>query len=88
MRHGTTLLTLVVAAISASAALLPTRADAQRYIYDTQYCVRTYDGATECAYFTLRQCLAAASATGGDCAVNPRYSGQPEPRGKAMRPYR
>jgi hypothetical protein len=87
MRQVTAYLTLVVATASAFVAL-PTRAEAQRYVYDTQYCVRTYDGATECAYYTLRQCLAAASATGGDCAVNPRYSGQPEPRPKAMRPYR
>lgn len=85
MRHVVTHLTLGLAATLVFAAL-PTRADAQRY--DTQYCVRTYDGAMECAYFTLKQCLAAASATGGDCAVNPRYVGQPEPRSRAVRPYR
>lgn len=87
MRRVTMHLTLVLAATLVLVAL-PTRADAQRYIYETQYCVRAYDGATDCAYFTLQQCLAAVSATGGDCAVNPRYSGQPGPRPKATRPYR
>jgi hypothetical protein len=85
MRHVTTRLTLALAAMVALAAL-PTRADAQRYIYDTQYCVRAYDGATDCSYFTLQQCLVAVSATGGDCALNPRYAG--EPRRRAPRPYR
>jgi hypothetical protein len=55
-------------------------AAAQSYIYDTQYCAREYDGAMDCSYFTLKQCLAAVSATGGDCAVNPRYMGGPSPR--------
>lgn len=64
-------LTLAVATLTLPSA----PAAAQSYVYATQYCVRAYDGAMECAYFTLRQCLAAASATGGDCAVNPRYSG-------------
>jgi hypothetical protein len=88
MRHGTTRLTLAVAAMIALAAL-PTSANAQRYVYDTQYCVRAYDGATDCSYYTLQQCLAAVSATGGDCALNPRYAGEPAPRyRKAPRVYR
>jgi hypothetical protein len=81
-------LTLATAATFALASL-PTPADAQRYIHDTQYCVRAYDGATDCSYFTLQQCLVAVSATGGDCAVNPRYYGEPAPRyRKPPRPYR
>ncbi|MGV3634462.1 MAG: DUF3551 domain-containing protein [Pseudorhodoplanes sp.] len=88
MRLVTMRLALALAAMVVALAALPPRADAQRYIYDTQYCVRAYDGATDCAYFTLQQCLAAVSATGGDCAVNPRYSGEPGPRRKAPRPYR
>jgi len=88
MRDVTMRLMLALAATFALASL-PTPAEAQRYIYETQYCVRAYDGATDCSYFTLQQCLAAVSATGGDCAVNPRYSGEPAPRyRKSPRPYR
>jgi hypothetical protein len=71
-------------ALAAAALVLPavpaTPAAAQNYVYSTQYCAREFDGAMDCAYFTLRQCLAAVSATGGDCAVNPRYAGEPSPR--------
>lgn len=70
------------------AAASPTPADAQRYIYETQYCVRAYDGDTDCSYFTLRQCLAAVSATGGDCAVNPRYVSERPRARRAPRAYR
>lgn len=88
MRDVTMRLTLTLAAAIALAAL-STPASAQRYIYETQYCVRAYDGATDCSYYTLQQCRAAVSATGGDCAVNPRYIGEPAPRyRKAPRPYR
>lgn len=88
MRDVTTRLTIALAA-TVALAVLPTPASAQRYVYDTQYCVRAYDGATDCSYFTLRQCLAAVSATGGDCALNPRYAGEPAPRyRRAPRPYR
>lgn len=66
--------------------LPPTPAVAQSYVYGTQYCVRAYDGAMECAYYTLQQCLAAASGTGGDCALNPRYAGDPPPRLRRSRP--
>jgi len=51
-----------------------------------QWCARTYDGQMECAFFTFGQCQAAVSATGGDCAINPRFNGypadpyQPKPR--------
>lgn len=47
--------------------------------YPPKYCLRTYDGAMECAYFDRRQCLTAASGTGGDCAINPRFVGYPDP---------
>lgn len=43
-----------------------------------QWCARTYDGQMECAFFTFGQCQAAVSATGGDCAINPRFNGYPE----------
>jgi hypothetical protein len=70
-------------AVAASVLFLPavpaTPAAAQNYVYSTQYCAREFDGAMDCAYFTLRQCQAAVSATGGDCAVNPRYAGDRRP---------
>lgn len=72
----------LAASVAASYALLGAAAHAQSYVYTTQYCSRAYDGATDCAYYTLKQCLAAVSATGGDCAVNPRYSGEPAPRSR------
>lgn len=88
MRHSTKRLMLSFAALVALATL-PTSADARNYIYDTRYCVRAFDGATDCSYFTLQQCLTAVSATGGDCAVNPRYAGEPAPRyRKPPRAYR
>jgi hypothetical protein len=75
-------MTALVCAVSALIALTApaTEAAAQSYIYSTQFCSRAYDGAMDCSYFTLPQCLAAVSATGGDCAVNPRYAGEPAPR--------
>ena len=51
-----------------------------RGYYPPKYCLRTYDGAMDCAYFDLPQCRGAASATGGDCAINPRFVGYPDPR--------
>lgn len=78
-------LMLVVGPLTAAV----TPAVAQRYVHHTPYCVRAYDGAMECAYYTLQQCLAAMSATGGDCAVNPRYTGDPvqrvRPRFRSLR---
>ncbi|MGD9924861.1 MAG: DUF3551 domain-containing protein [Pseudorhodoplanes sp.] len=75
-------------ALAIGVLILPASpAAAQRYTYDIQYCSRI-DGAMECAYFTLRQCLAAVSATGGDCAVNPRFSGDPVPRRRGYRGVR
>ena len=43
-----------------------------------QWCVRTYDGANDCSYFSFAQCQSAVSATGGDCAINPRFTGYPD----------
>ncbi len=48
--------------------------------YPPKYCVRAYDGDMECFYFDLQQCRAAASSTGGDCAINPRFVGYPDPK--------
>ncbi len=79
MRHLTVGLTLAATALLALIAPTTT-ASARSYIYSTEYCARDYDGAMDCSYFTLRQCRKAVSATGGDCAVNPRYSGEPAPR--------
>ncbi len=42
-----------------------------------KWCVRAYDGQMDCAYFTFEQCQTAVSATGGDCAINPRFAGYP-----------
>jgi hypothetical protein len=79
MRHVTT--GLVLAATALIVLIVPaTTAAARSYVYATEYCARDYDGAMDCSYFTLRQCRAAVSATGGDCAVNPRYSGGQAPR--------
>lgn len=49
--------------------------------YPPKYCVRAYDGASECFYFDLQQCLAAVRGTGGDCAINPRFAGYPNSAG-------
>ncbi len=84
MRHVTICMTLAVSAMLAASSA---PASAQRYIYETQYCVRAFDGATDCSYYTLQQCLTAVSATGGDCAINPRYSGEP-PQRRKPRNYR
>jgi len=54
----------------------------------TQWCVRAYDGQMDCAYFTYQQCQEAVSATGGDCAINPRFTGYPAPPAQARRYYR
>ncbi len=79
MRHLTTGLALAATATFTLFVPAPTAA-ARSYVYVTEYCARAYDGAMDCSYFTLRQCLDAVSATGGDCGVNPRYSGEPAPR--------
>jgi hypothetical protein len=72
--------------VMGAAAVPLSGAAAQSYIYYTPWCVRAYDGATDCSYFTLLQCRQAVSATGGDCAVNPRFVGEPPRRpGKARR---
>lgn len=73
LARGLTLAGVVIAATVAGAM---TEAKAQRGPAP-KYCMRTYDGQMECAFFTLRQCLAAVSATGGDCAINPRFAGYP-----------
>jgi hypothetical protein len=79
MRHVMT--GLALAATALTGLFVPaTTADARSYMYSTQFCAREYDGAMDCSYYTLRQCRLAVSATGGDCAVNPRYSGEPAPR--------
>lgn len=60
--------------------LLGESANAQRgSSYPPKYCLRTYDGSMDCAYFDLWQCRAAASFTGGDCAINSRFHGYPDP---------
>jgi hypothetical protein len=48
--------------------------------YPPKYCLRAYDGAMDCAYFDRLQCQAAASGTGGDCAINSRFVGYPDPK--------
>jgi Protein of unknown function (DUF3551) len=48
--------------------------------YPPKYCLRAYDGAMECAYLDRQQCQVAARGTGGDCAINPRFAGYPDPR--------
>lgn len=53
-----------------------------------KWCVRTYDGQMDCAYFTFGQCQAAVSATGGDCAINPRFFGYPPDPYQPRRSYR
>lgn len=54
----------------------------------TQWCLRTYDGQMDCAYFTFAQCQEAASGTGGDCAINPRFAGYPAGPYQPRRFYR
>lgn len=84
MRTITTNLCFAVVALIALAAPA-TPAAAQSYVYSTHYCARDFDGAMDCSYYTLWQCQQAASATGGDCAVNPRYTGEPAPRYRKAR---
>ena len=74
--------TLVAVGVTLIGSLLSGKsADAQRgSSYPPKYCLRTYDGSMDCAYFDLWQCRAAASFTGGDCAINPRFVGYPDPR--------
>jgi hypothetical protein len=79
MRHLTTGLAFTATALFALIVAAPP-ASARVSISSIEYCARDYDGAMDCSYFTLRQCREAVSATGGDCAVNPRYSGEPAPR--------
>ncbi len=45
-----------------------------------QWCVRAYDGADDCAYYSFWQCRAAVWGTGGSCVVNPRFAGEEPPR--------
>lgn len=77
-------LTRAVLAIAALTLLAGELSQAQaqgRYGgYAPKYCVRAYDGAMNCAYFNREECLKAVSATGGDCAINPRFQGYPDPR--------
>ena len=54
--------------------------------YPPKYCLRTYDGQLECAYLDRIQCQLAASATGGDCAINSRFVGYPDPRAPRWKP--
>ena len=85
LTRGLMLAGIVVAATFASTVQ---NAQAQRGPAP-KYCARTYDGQMECAFFTRQQCMAAMSATGGDCAINPRFTGYP-PAGpyKPRRYYR
>ncbi len=81
--------TLAVSALT-MLAVVQSEAQAQgRYGgYPPKYCLRTYDGAMDCAYFDRVQCQLAASATGGDCAINPRFVGYPDPRAPQWKRYR
>ena len=54
----------------------------------TKWCVRAYDGQMDCSYFTFEQCQEAVSATGGDCAINPRFAGYPAGPNQPRRYYR
>lgn len=75
--------TVIVSGLCLLPTALPvSTAEARNASYATPYCAREFDGATDCSYFTLQQCLAAVSATGGDCAVNPRYGVEPRPHSR------
>lgn len=54
--------------------------------YPPKYCLRTYDGQLECAYLNREQCQVAARGTGGDCAINSRFVGYPDPRAPRWKP--
>lgn len=54
--------------------------------YPPKYCLRTYDGQLECAYLNREQCQVAAHGTGGDCAINSRFVGYPDPRAPRWKP--
>jgi hypothetical protein len=73
--------------VAAMAADATTDAEAGRWPV-TKWCVRTYDGQIDCSYFTFEQCQAAVSATGGDCAINPRFAGYPTGPYQPRRYYR
>ncbi len=54
--------------------------------YPPKYCLRTYDGQLDCAYLDRQQCQVAARGTGGDCAINSRFVGYPDPRAARWKP--
>lgn len=65
-------LSLVVAAgIAAGLVALGSGATVARAA-DAQWCLMR-DGAQDCAYYTLAQCLASASGQGGQCDINSGY---------------
>lgn len=80
--------------IGATAALACVTLDAETSAQagrwqETQWCVRAYDGADDCSYFTHWQCHTAVWGTGGSCVLNPHYAGGPErPYRKPRRNYR
>jgi len=60
-------------AISAIAAVAPTKAEARDY----PFCMRTYNNSDDCSYPTYQACRAAASGLALTCFQNPAlaYSG-------------
>ena len=54
--------------------------------YPPKYCLRAYDGQMDCHYLNREQCLVAARGTGGDCAINSRFVGYPDPRAPRWKP--
>ena len=80
---------LMLAGLFAAALAADAMNDAQAGRWPaTKWCVRTYDGQTDCSYFTFEQCQEAVSATGGDCAINPRFAGYPAGPSQPRRYYR
>jgi hypothetical protein len=75
-------LMLVVAAQDSASAQWPRSSSP----YPPKYCLRTYDGQLECAYLDREQCQIAARGTGGDCAINSRFVGYPDPRAPRWKP--
>ncbi len=72
MRHMATTVGLTLAVAAAIALVAPaTKADARSYVYNTEYCARDYDGAMDCSYFTLKQCLAGGLSNGWRLCCEP-----------------
>ena len=82
MRHIIAGLAVAIA-LSAAFALSASAQNTTR-----PYCIRDGAGGSgmwDCSYYSMQQCLASASGTGGSCWENPNYKGPKKKGAKAPR---